>query len=90
MASFLRNEMHDYIRGAFKPKAKVAMGGDCGYTTLFRARFVKLRYDEGCTYREIAESCHESWGGEWTPPAHPAMGLCLVEVAQEILGDFEK
>ena len=75
------------MRKTFYPKACDALGDVGGITSLQRAKFVKALYEADHTYKSIAQHCHRSWGGTWSPANHPMMGLYLVEAAQKRMNE---
>lgn len=53
-----------------------------------RCWFVKyLRVSEECTWRRVAEQCHDLWGGQWEPPSNQLMGMALCERAAFLLDE---
>lgn len=71
------------LQETFLPKARLALGDHGSVDSFKRAEFVKALYEGEHTYRSVAKHCHAAWGGEWSPPDHPMMGVYLVEAAQK-------
>lgn len=60
--------------------------------TTERANYVRhLRVDEGCSWRAVAQACHDEWhpqaDDEWGPPSNQLMGMALCEIAAWLLNE---
>ena len=64
----------------------------CSPMELWQARIIRiLRVEKGCSWRAIAEVCHNLGWGKWSPPSNQIMGMALCERAAQLLGeDYEK
>ncbi|MBA7698480.1 hypothetical protein ES703_107157 [subsurface metagenome] len=64
----------------------------CSPMELWQARIVRvLRVEEKCSWRAVAERCHNLGWGKWSPPSNQIMGMALCERAAQLLGeDYEK
>ena len=64
----------------------------CSPMTLVQAKAVrKLRVEEGCSWRAVAEICYKLGWGKWSPPSNQIMGMALCWRAAQLLGeDYEK
>ncbi len=64
----------------------------CSPMELWQARIVRiLRVEKGCSWRAIAEVCHNLGWGKWSPPSNQIMGMALCERAAQLLGeDYRK
>lgn len=83
----------EIIEDLAKKAARTHRGfqAQCKKMTIEQARIVKsFRADQGCTWRAVAERCHELWGEEWEswfPTSNQLMGMALCETAARLLGE---
>ena len=60
----------------------------CSPMELWQARIVRiLRVEKKCSWRAVAEVCHNLGWGKWSPPSNQIMGMALCERAAQLLGE---
>jgi len=60
----------------------------CSPMELWQARIVRiLRVEKRCSWRAVAEVCHNLGWGKWSPPSNQILGMALCWRAAQLLGE---